>query len=422
VEFTPPRGTEDLLPPSSVRMAALYQRAHGAARRYGFRFVETPAFEHTELFARTSGETSDVVSKEMYTFQDRSERSLTLRPEGTAPVVRAYLQHANELGAPFKAYYVNQAWRYSRPQRGRLREFRIFGVEVLGAPDPEADVEVIALAGAFLGEVGLTEIDLQVNSIGDAVCRPGYRQALLDYLEAQAPRLRDEHKDRFRENPLRVLDCKDGACRAVAADAPKITDHLCEACKAHFDAVQAGLAEEGLAFSVEPTLVRGLDYYTRTAFEFVHRGLSRSQSTVCGGGRYDGLAEVLGGPPTPGVGFGLGLDRVLLALEAEGVEFGDAGAVAAFVVAFGEGTAEMGRALLRQLRAAGVPSESAFGERPLKAQLRMADRAGARFAVLIGEREAESGEATVRRLDDGVQQTVPLTDVAQWIAAQESVT
>jgi histidyl-tRNA synthetase len=216
-----------------------------------------------------------------------------------------------------------------------------------------------------------------------------------------------------------VLDCKDEACRAVAADAPKITDHLCAECKAHFDAVQAGLAEEGVAFTVEPTLVRGLDYYTRTAFEFVHQGLSPSQSTICGGGRYDGLAEVLGGPPTPGVGFGLGLDRVAIALEEEGVELADDAAVVAFVVAFGDGAAEKGRALVRQLRGAGVPSEMTFGERPLKAQLRMADRAGSRFAVLIGEREAAAGEATVRTLEDGSQQTVPLTDVPQWIAAQE---
>jgi len=399
-------------------MLGLSQRAHAAAHRYGYRYVETPGFEHTELFARTSGETSDVVSKEMYTFQDRGERSLTLRPEGTAPVVRAYLQHQSELGSPFKAYYVNQAWRYSRPQKGRLREFRIFGAEVLGAEDPDADVEIISLAAAFLREVGLTGVDLQVNSIGDDVCRPAYRQALLDYLEAQAPRLRDEHKDRFRENPLRVLDCKDEACREVAADAPRITDHLCEACKAHFDAVQAGLADEGLQFSVESTLVRGLDYYTRTAFEFVHRTLSRSQSTVCGGGRYDGLAEVLGGPHTPGVGFGLGLDRVALALEAEGAADEEPPGVDAFVVAFGPEALPKGRALLRQLRAAGVPAESAYGERPLRRQVELAVKANARFALIIGPREADAGEVVVRRLKDRTERRVPLTDVPQWITAQ----
>ena len=415
MELSPPRGTEDLLPPASGVMRALYERAHLTAELYGCRYVETPAFEDTELFARTSGQTSDVVSKEMYTFLDRSDRSLTLRPEGTAPVVRAYLAHANELGSPFKGYYVNHSWRYNRPQKGRLREFRIFGAEVLGVADPGADVEVISLAARFIGDLGIAQVDLEVNSIGDEVCRPAYRQALLEYLEAQAPRLRDEHRERFRENPLRVLDCKDEACREVAQDAPRITDHLCAPCKEHFDAVLAGLAEEGIEARVETLLVRGLDYYTRTAFEFVHRQLSRSQSTVCGGGRYDGLAEVLGGPATPAVGFGLGLDRAVLALEAEGLQVEAPGGVTAFVVAFGTGAAEKGRALLSQLRAAGVAGESAFGERPLKAQLRMADRTGARFAVIIGEREAAAGEATVRRLDDGNQQTVPLTDVPTWL-------
>ena len=415
----PPRGTEDLLPPVSETMRALYERAHRTAELYGYRYVETPAFEDTELFAQTSGQTSDVVSKEMYTFPDRAGRSLTLRAEGTAPVVRAYLAHAHDLGSPFKAYYVNQSWRYSKPQRGRMREFRIFGAEVLGVADPGADVEIVSLASRFLGDLGLAKLDLEVNSIGDEVCRPAYRQALLDYLEANAARLRDEHRERFRDNPLRVLDCKDQACREVARDAPKITDHLCAACKEHFDAVLAGLGEESIEARVEPTLVRGLDYYTRTAFEFVHGGLSRSQSTVCGGGRYDGLAEVLGGPSTPGVGFGLGLDRAALALEAEGREVERPRGVTAFVVAFGPDAGEKGRALLGQLRAAGVPAESAFGERPLGAQLKLADRSGARFALIIGEREAESGEATVKRLDDGTQQTVPLTDVPTWLSEQD---
>ncbi len=419
MDLSPPRGTEDLLPPVSGVMGELYRRAHAAARLFGYRYVETPGFEATELFARTSGETSDVVSKEMYTFLDRSERSLTLRPEGTAPVVRAYLAHSHELGTPFKAFYVNQAWRYSRPQKGRLREFRIFGAEVLGVAGPAADVEIVALAARFLADAGLSRVDLQVNSIGDENCRPAYRQALVEYLESQVSRLRDEHRDRFRDNPLRVLDCKDPACREVALDAPRITDHLDAACKEHFDAVLAGLEEEGIAATVESTLVRGLDYYTRTAFEFVHRDLSPSQSTVCGGGRYDGLAEVLGGPPTPGVGFGMGLDRVVLALQAEGVELDTPPPLDVFVVAFGPGAEPRGREVVRVLRASGVAAEGALEERPLKAQLKMADRAGARFAVIVGEREAEAGEATVRRMEDGTQQTVPLTDVATWIAAQQ---
>jgi histidyl-tRNA synthetase len=417
-DLAPPRGTEDLLPPASERMLALYDRAHLAAHRSGFRLVETPAFEDTELFARTSGETSDVVSKEMYTFTDRSDRSLTLRPEGTAPVVRAYLRHSVELGSPLKAYYVNEAWRYSRPQKGRLREFRVFGAEVLGVEGPDADVEIVSLGARFLGDLGLEDLEVQVNSIGDERCRPAYREALLAYLEAQAPRLRDEHRESFRKNPLRVLDCKDEACREVAADAPRITDYLDDACRAHFDGVLAGLAEEGIEAVTVPTLVRGLDYYTRTTFEIVHRRLSSSQASVCAGGRYDGLAEVLGGPHTPAVGFGLGLDRAALALDAEGIVLDPSARLDVFVVAFGPDAAPKARELVRLLRAAGVGADRTLEDRPLKAQLKLADRSGARFAAIVGEREAEAGEATVRRMDDGTQRTVPLTDLPAWIAQQ----
>jgi histidyl-tRNA synthetase len=417
-EFTPPRGTEDLLPPESQAMALLFDRAHRLAQRYGYRYVETPAFEATELFARSSGQTSDIVSKEMYTFTDRGDRSLTLRPEGTAPVLRAYLAHQQELGAPFKAYYVNQAWRYGRPQKGRLREFRVFGVEVIGVAGPEPDVEVIALGDVFLRGAGLQRYALQLNSIGDEVCRPAYRELLISYLEGQRERLRDEHRDRFRENPLRVLDCKDPACRDVAEDAPKIVDHLCDPCREHFEGVQRGLEAEGLKFELTPTLVRGLDYYTRTAFEFVSEMLGPQQSTVCGGGRYDGLAEVLDGKHTPGVGFGLGLDRLLLAAQEEGVPRPAPG-VTCFVVSLGEGRKKAAE-LLRTIRGAGVSADSAFEERPLGAQMKMADRAGARFALILGDREAESGSVTVRRLEDGHEDAVPITDVAAWLSRQES--
>jgi histidyl-tRNA synthetase len=399
-------------------MALLYDRVHQFAQRYGYRYVETPAFESTELFARSSGQSSDIVSKEMYTFEDRGGRSLTLRPESTAPVVRAYLAHQQELGTPFKAYYVELNWRYGRPQKGRLREFRQFGVEVIGVGSAEADVEVIVLADAFLREVGLQRVELQLNSIGDEVCRPAYREELIAYLEAHRERLRDEHRDRFRDNPMRVLDCKDKACRDVAADAPKIVDRLCDPCREHFDQVQAGLDAEGVKAVPTPTLARGLDYYTRTAFEFVSEVLGPQQSTVCGGGRYDGLAEVLGGKPTRGVGFGLGLDRVLLAAREEGVGFAAPG-VTCFVVAVGEGRTKAA-GLVRTLRGAGIPTDVSFEERPLGAQMKMADRAGARFALIIGDREAEAGSVTVRRLADGHESTVPVTDVAAWIAGQDA--
>jgi histidyl-tRNA synthetase len=411
MELAPPRGTLDLLPPDGGRMRAVYDRAADLARRYGYRYVETPAFEHTEVFSRTSGESSDVVSKEMYTFADRGGRSLTLRPEGTAPVMRAYLAHRATMPSPFKAYYLTRMYRYGRPQSGRYREHRQFGVEVFGVAEPGADVEVVAVGNELLRSLGLARFELQINSIGDEACRPAYREELVAFLAANAARLRDEHRDRFRENPLRVLDCKDEGCRAVALEAPRITERLCEPCREHFEAVLAGVREEGIEPVVTPTLVRGLDYYTRTAFEFVSQVLSQAAATLFGGGRYDGLAEALGGPHVPGVGFGMGLERVLRALEDEGLEPPQERGLEVFVVGLGETGRAAASALLRELRAGGVAADAAYEERPLKAQLRMADRAGAAYAAILGEREAAEGVVTLRRLADGTQQEVPSAEV-----------
>jgi histidyl-tRNA synthetase len=399
-------------------MRALYDRAAALARLYGYRYVETPGFEATGLFARTSGETSDVVSKEMYTFEDRKGRSLTLRPEGTAPVMRAFLAEMQEQPSPFKAYYLTRMYRYARPQEGRYREHRQFGIEVFGVGDPAADVEVIALGDAYLKALDLTRIELQLNSIGDEVCRPAYRDELVAFLRANRDRLSDEHRDRFEDNPLRVLDCKDDACRAVAKEAPKIIDRLCDPCRAHFDGVQAGLKDAGLSWVLEPTLVRGLDYYTRTAFEFVSPGLSPQQGTLFGGGRYDGLAEVLGGQHVPGVGFGMGLERVLMAIEEEGLTPPQEPGLAVFVVGVGDAGRARALDLVRELRAVGVAADTAFGDRPLKAQLKMADRAGATYAAIVGERELEADSVTLRRLADGEQETVATDTLAETLATR----
>jgi histidyl-tRNA synthetase len=418
MDFTPPRGTVDFLPPRSVALWEASVAAHRVARLFGFAYVETPGFEQTELFARTSGESSDIVQKEMYTFKDRSGRSLTLRPEGTAPIVRTYLAHRHDLPTPFKAYFIGPMWRYGRPQTGRSREFRQFDIEIIGTADPSADVEVIACGERYFRVLQLQGYHLEVNSIGDENCRPQYRQILIEYLEAQAPRLRDEHRDRFRDNPMRVLDCKDEACREVAEDAPKIGDYLCGPCREHFNGVLAGLTDEDIKHQVVPTLVRGLDYYTRTAFEWVGDALPPGQASLGGGGRYDGLAEVLGGPQTPGVGFALGIEpRILLAMEAEG-RVPEPRGVDCFVVTVGTRAAPQGRNLVRMLRAEGVSADTSFEDRPLKAQLRMADRAKARYALIVGEREAAAGTVTVRRLEDGHEETVPATDVARWISQQ----
>ncbi len=418
--LAPPRGTQDLLPPHGDRMLALYDRAAALARLYGYRYVETPVFEATELFARTSGATSDVVSKEMYTFTDRGDRSLTLRPEGTAPVMRAYLNARHDLGTPFKAYYLTRMYRYARPQAGRYREHRQFGVEVFGAQAPTADVEVITLGDRFLTELGLVRYELQINAIGDEVCRPAYRELLVAYLADNESRLTDEHRTRYDESPLRVLDCKDEACREVAVAAPRITDHLCAACAAHFAAVLEGVEAAGLRPVVTPTLVRGLDYYTRTAFEFVSEALaatgSAQQATLFGGGRYDGLAEALGGPAVAGVGFGMGLERVLLAVDEAAVVSPAEPALRAFVVTFGDDAPRRAGALVTQIRAAGIAAGAPYDERPLKAQLKMADRAGAVFAVLEGDQEAAAGNVTIRRLADGIQKTVPAGALLSWLA------
>jgi histidyl-tRNA synthetase len=417
MELKPPRGTQDFLPPAGERMRALYDRAATLAGRFGYRYVETPVFEHTELFSRTSGQSSDIVMKEMYTFEDRGGRQLTLRPEGTAPVMRAYLNRMHDLPLPFKTYYLARMYRYGRPQAGRYREHRQFGIEIFGAADPHADVEVIVVGDRFLRDLGLRRFHLELNSIGDENCRPAYREELLAYLRANRDRLRDEHRDRFEENPLRVLDCKDEACRAVAQDAPKISERLCGPCREHFDAVQRGLKEEGIEATLVPTLVRGLDYYTRTAFEFVSEVLSQAQATLFGGGRYDGLAEALGGPRVPGVGYGLGLERVLLALEDEGLEPPEGQHLDTFVVAMGEDAMARAGEVIRALREAGLSAARSFEARPLKAQLRMADRTGATFALILGEREAAAGTVKLKRLSDGHEEEVGLDRAIEHITA-----
>lgn len=417
MDLAPPRGTDDLLTPRADAMLRLYEEAHQLARLFGYRYVETPTFEHTDLFTRTSGDTSDVVTKEMYTFDDQGGRSLTLRPESTAPVVRAYLQRAQQLPAPFKAYYVNTNFRHNRPQAGRLREFRVFGCEVLGAGAAAADVEIITLAHRYLRDRGLRAVDLHINSIGDETCRPAYRERLIAYLEPHESDLDADCRARLHTNPLRVLDCKVDGRKDYVVAAPVISDHLCDACAAHLAEVLGGLEAAQIDHMADPRLVRGLDYYTRTAFEFIATSLASSQaSTVCGGGRYDGLAGVLGGESTPGVGFGIGLDRVLLALEAEGVGASTEAGVRCFVVAVGPEQQEAATALVSDLRDAGISASAAFEARPMKAQMKMADRAGVDMVALIGAKELAEGVVTLRRLADGVQEVVPVGNVVERLA------
>jgi histidyl-tRNA synthetase len=391
--FQAPTGTRDVLAPESTRVETVVSRFAHQAHLAGYGLIVSPMFEDVGVFRRGVGEESEVVTKEMYEFEDKGGRMLALRPEGTASVVRAFVQHRPQV--PWKAWYLTPAFRYERPQAGRFRQHHQLGVEVLGTDDPDVDVEVIALLDAYLRSVGLTAIELRVNSMGDSACLPGYRELLSAYLEEHEAELCSEHQNSWRKNPLRVLDCKRPACLAVREGAPRLSASLCEECRAHFARVTDGLDALGIAYERDDFLVRGLDYYVRTTFEFSSTALDAAQNAVGGGGRYDGLAEALGGPPTPGVGFGSGVERVLLAAAGEGVDL-DAPALGVFVVDLTDGS--VARDLTHLLRRAGISADRAFEGRSLKSQMRVADRSGARLAVIIGANELAEGRATVRVL------------------------
>jgi histidyl-tRNA synthetase len=409
-----PSGTHDVLFPESTRWEALLARFADRVERAGYGLVHTPIFEEASIFRRGIGEGSDVVGKEMYEFEDRGGRALALRPEGTAPMVRAFVQHRPPL--PWKAWYATPAFRYERPQAGRYRQHHQLGVEALGPSDPDLDVEVVALADDFFRSLGLSRFSLRLNSMGDATCRPAYLDLLRGYLAARRPQLCAEHRDRLEANPLRVLDCKLDACRTATVDAPRLTDHLCDPCREHFDRVRSGLDALGVPYELDHRLVRGFDYYTRTTFEFSSGALESAQNGIGGGGRYDGLVEMLGGPPTPGIGFGIGIERVLLACDAEGSFPIVPTPLDAFVVDTAGGT--VARDLTATLRRAGLSADRAFDDRSMKAQLKLADRSGAVVALIAGPDEVASGTVSLRPLRAaGDQRTVPVAEVVDAVRA-----
>jgi histidyl-tRNA synthetase len=389
-----PSGTHDVLWPESTRWEALVASFATQVERAGYGLAHTPIFEDVRVFRRGIGEGSDVVSKEMYEFEDRGGRALALRPEGTAPMVRAFVQHRPSL--PWKAWYATPAFRYERPQAGRYRQHHQLGVEALGPVDPDLDVEVVSLADGLFRSLGLRDFVLSVNSMGDGVCRPGYLEALRAFLDERHEQLCPEHEGRPAANLLRVLDCKSPECRAATAEAPKFVDHLCDACRGHFERVQDGLDSLGIPYALDHRLVRGFDYYTRTTFEFSSEALESAQNGIGGGGRYDGLVEMLGGPPTPGIGFGIGIERLLLACDAERVFPVDPPALDAFVVDVTGGVAA--RDLTAELRRAGLRADRAFDGRSMRSQLKSADRSGAVVAVIVGPEEEAAGEVTLRPL------------------------
>ncbi len=412
------RGVRDILPPETALWNQVEQAARSVFGAYGFGEIRLPVIEETELFARSVGAETDIVTKEMFAFPDRDGDSICLRPEATASVVRAYIEHGMQvLAGNVKLYYIGPMFRRERPQKGRYRQFYQMGAEVLGPSDaPGIDAEVIEMLLAFFERIGLAGAQLSVNSIGCRACRPAYLQKLREALEAVREQLGADSQRRIEANPLRVLDSKLPEEQAAIETLPRIADHLCEACRAHFAGLRSELELRGIAYEVNPRLVRGLDYYMRTTFEITAAGLG-SQNAICGGGRYDGLAELLGGPATKGIGFAIGTDRVMLSLEEAGQPAAP-GRVRVFVAWMGEGAYGYGVKVARRLREAGISTEIPAEAMKFRKSLGLADKLGARYAVIAGEDEVASGDVTLKRLADGEQKRMPQSELAEYLKAE----
>jgi len=410
LSITAIKGMNDILPGDVETWQFFEAKARQVFGFYGYSEIRTPVVEKTELFCRSIGESTDIVEKEMYTFNDKSENSLTLRPEGTAPVMRAFIQNQLHAKDPIsKLFYMGPMFRYERPQKGRYRQFHQIGVEVLGIEDAKIDAQVLAMLHQYFCEIGISSVSLQVNSLGCPECRPAYRQLLITYLEDRLDKLCAECQRRYQTNPLRVLDCKVEGCRTATVDAPAVIEHLCEACDLHFGLVKTYLQSLEIPFDINPRMVRGLDYYVRTTFELVTDQLG-SQNAVAAGGRYDGLVESLGGPPLPGIGFAIGVERLFLMkgtdrLEPPGPQL--------FIATLGEDAADQGFVLMSRLQRSGLRVEMDYQGKSLKAQLRRANKLNAAFVVILGEEELKSGQAQLKNMLDGSQQAIALETLAE---------
>lgn len=408
-----PRGTGDILSSDSYKWQYIESKARDICRRFGFGEIRTPTFEHTELFLRGVGDTTDVVEKQMYTFDDKGGRSITLRPEGTASAARAYIEHSlSSQPLPVKLYYTIPCFRYEKPQAGRLREFHQFGVEVFGSQQSTVDVEIISLAVMLLNELGLEKLALNINSIGCPECRKKYNEILIEYFKQHYDELCDTCKGRLERNPLRILDCKSPICGAIAKDAPKLVDYICDECREHFDAVKTGLDTLGISYTVNPDIVRGLDYYTKTVFEITSNDIG-SQSAVCGGGRYDGLIQELGGTQTPGIGFALGIERLIMVMESKELSFGEQEAPMLFAATIGEKADIYAEKLVYDLRKSGIVCEKDRMGRSLKAQMKYADKSGFKYSIVLGDDEIEANEVELKNMLDGAKTNVALDNLAK---------
>lgn len=405
-----PKGTQDALPSDITRWHYVERTVLDIAERYGFFEIRTPTFEHTELFSRAVGDTTDVVQKEMYTFNDKKDRSITLRPEGTAGVVRAAIEHSLLGGQlPVKVSYVISCFRYEKPQAGRLREFHQFGIESLGSPSSAADAEVIALGNQVLQTLGVDKIKLFINSIGCKQCRPSYQIKLKEYFSEHKEKLCETCLTRLETNPLRIIDCKSSVCKEISATAPKMIDNLCPECEEHFAELRERLDAMGIAYEIDPDIVRGLDYYCRTVFEFVTEAIG-AQGTVCGGGRYDGLIEELGGPALPGIGFGMGLERLQLVMAASNAATPAPLVCELFIAPMGKAASVTAGTLVQKLRDEGVSADCETMSRSLKAQMRYADKLGAIYTMVLGDNELAAGRATIKEMATGTTNEIALGD------------
>ena len=411
-----PKGTKDTLPSQAYKWHYVEQKFSEICDKYGFREIRTPAFEHTELFKRGVGDTTDIVQKEMYTFNDYDKRSITMKPEGTSPVARSFIEHKQYAEVqPTKYYYITPCFRYEKPQSGRLRAFHQFGIEIFGTPNMLADAECICLGYDFLHSMGLDDVKLKINSVGCPVCRQKHREALRNFLKPVYEQLCGTCKDRYERNPMRILDCKSEICQDLVKDAPDMLDYLCDDCREAFEEVKSNLDALGIEYIVDPRIVRGLDYYTKTAFEFIMES-NGTQGTVCGGGRYDHLIEEIGGPPIPGVGFGLGIERLLMLMEEKGIEIPQPEPVKAFIAVMGDDAKKFGLKLLRDLRTKGVKAEMDTLSRNIKGQFKYADRLGAKYTVVIGDNELAEGSVSVKEMATSQQRQVKLDDLLEELS------
>lgn len=405
-----PKGTEDLLPQNSYQWQYLEQQFNKVCNNFGYKEIRVPTFEHTELFERGVGDTTDVVEKQMYTFLDKGGRSITLRPEGTASVARSFLEHSlYAQPMPAKMYYNIPCFRYENKQKGRLREFHQFGIEAFGSPEPSIDAEVISLAYLFLSRVGLKDLAVHINSIGCPECRKKYNEILRDYLRPKLDGLCPTCQSRFERNPLRILDCKSEVCQELAKDAPRLLDYICDDCREHFEALKTNLDLLGIDYQIDSGIVRGLDYYTKTVFEIIS-----GPFTVCGGGRYDGLVEEFGGDHMPAVGFGLGIERLLLRLEETGVVIPNQNLLDLYIAPLGEAAVKYAQGLVFRLRGTGICVDTDHIGRGLRAQMKYADKLSCRYTLVLGENEIETGNAQIKNMQTGEQTQIQLAELTDF--------